>query len=100
MLRRVHICLETKLLLLAFSLDSSLRWNDKHNTPVIPLKKARHGWTSQPWRPTVLFMATGVCKTMNIPPQKGELSLRKAGGDEAISARKDKDCFTAFAMTR
>jgi hypothetical protein len=26
---------------------------------VIPTKKATHGWTSQPWRPTVVFMVQG-----------------------------------------
>lgn len=38
--------------------------------------------------------------TIVIPPKKGELSLREAGGAEAISVRAGKDCFTAFTMTR
>jgi len=37
---------------------------------VIPLKKAMHGWTSQPWHTTVVFMLKGACRGMVIP---GEL---------------------------
>ena len=39
---------------------------------VIPPKKAMHGWTSQPWHPTVVFMDKGVRRDMNIPPKRGQ----------------------------
>jgi hypothetical protein len=38
---------------------------------VIPPKKAMHGWTSQPWHPTVVFMVEGARRDMNIPAQAG-----------------------------
>jgi hypothetical protein len=30
-----------------------------------------HGWTSQPWRPTVVLMVEGTRRDMNIPAQAG-----------------------------
>jgi hypothetical protein len=30
-----------------------------------------HGWTSQPWRPIVVFMLKGARRCMNIPAKAG-----------------------------